>query len=139
MKISPYNIILQSSLKRMKNQRKNGMNSISERERIEISRILESIEGKLDKRLIKLTMDVIMNTKWSQEVEENLYRKNKDMIPQKAVDAVLLGSHIGQIYQVSLDFTKKLKISLKPLQKSILREFIFFLVLIRTEREQNKP
>lgn len=115
------------------------MNSISERERIEISRILESIEGKLDKRLIKLTMDVIMNTKWSQEVEENLYRKNKDMIPQKAVDAVLLGSHIGQIYQVSLDFTKKLKISLKPLQKSILREFIFFLVLIRTEREQNKP
>lgn len=139
MKISPYNIILQSSLKKMKNQRKNGMNSISERERIEISRILESIEGKLDKRLIKLTMDVIMNTKWSQEVEENLYRKNKDMIPQKAVDAVLLGSHIGQIYQVSLDFTKKLKISLKPLQKSILREFIFFLVLIRTEREQNKP
>jgi len=123
----------------MKNQRKNGMNSISERERIEISRILESIEGKLDKRLIKLTMDVIMNTKWSQKVEENLYRKNKDMIPQKAVDAVLLGSHIGQIYQVSLDFTKKLKISLKPLQKSILREFIFFLVLIRTEREQNKP
>ena len=112
------------------------MNEISEKEKIEINRILESIEGKIDKRLIKLTMDLIMNTRWTQDVEENLYQKNKEVIPQKAVDAVLLGSHIGQIYQVSLDFAKKLNVDLKSLQKSILREFIFFLVLIRTEREQ---
>jgi len=114
------------------------MSKFSEREKIEISRILESIEGKIDKRLIKLTMEVIMNTRWSQEVEENLYRKNIEMIPQKSIDSVLLGSHIGQIFQVSLDFAKKLEIHLKPLQKSILREFIFFLVLIRTEKERGK-
>ena len=110
----------------------------SEREKIEINRILGSIEGKLDNRLIKLTIDVIMNTRWAQEVEENMFRKNIDVIPQKSVDAMLLGSHVGQIYQVALDFAKKLEINLNSLQKSILREFVFFMVLIRTEREQRK-
>ena len=110
----------------------------SEREKIEISRILGSIEGKIDSRLTKLTMDVVMNTRWSQEPEANLYKKNIDVIPQKSVEAMLLGSHVGQIYQVALDFAKKLEINLDSLQKSILREFVFFMVLIRTEREQRK-
>ena len=110
----------------------------SEREKIEINRILGSIEGKIDSRLTKLTMDVVMNTRWSQEPEENLYKKNIDVIPHKSVDAMLLGSHVGQIYQVALDFAKKLEINLNSLQKSILREFVFFMVLIRTEKEQRK-
>ena len=114
------------------------MSNFSENERIEINRILESIKGRLDKRLIKLTMDVVMNTKWSQENERDLYKKNIDRIPKDSIDGVLMGSHIGQIYQVSLDFAKKLELELKPLQKSILKEFVFFLVLLRTEREDNK-
>jgi len=108
----------------------------SKKEKIEMNWILESIEGRLDKRLIKITMDVVMNAKWSQEVERDLYKKNIEHIPENATDAVLLGSHIGQIYQVSLESARKLGISLRPLERAILREFVFFLVLLRTEKEQ---
>lgn len=114
------------------------MSDFSEKERIEVSRVLESIKGRLDKRLIKLIMDLVMTTKWSQENERELYKKNIDRIPKKSIDGILMGSHIGQIYQVSLDFAKKLEFELKPIQKSILKEFIFFLVLLRTERENNR-
>ena len=93
------------------------MNNFSDNEKIELSRILELVDGRLDKRLIKLTVDVVMNTKWSQNIEKNLYKINIERIPQKAVDAMLLGSHVGQIYQVSLGFAKKLEINLKPLEK----------------------
>ena len=127
--------IQQSYLKRK--EIRNKMRS-SKKEKIEINRILESIEGRLDKRLIKITVDVVMNAKWSQEVERDLYKKNIEHIPEKATDAVLLGSHIGQIYQVSLDFAKKLEIKLKPLERAILKEFVFFLVLLRTEKEQKQ-
>ncbi len=82
------------------------MSNFSEKERIETSRILESLEGRLDKRLIKLTMDLVMNTKWSQENEKELYKRNIDRIPKKSLEGILMGSHIGQIYQVSLDFAK---------------------------------
>lgn len=115
---------------------KEKMNNFSDNEKIELSRILELVEGRLDKRLIKLTVDVVMNTKWSQNIEKNLYKINIERIPQKAVDAMLLGSHVGQIYQVSLDFAKKLEINLKPLEKEILKELVFFLVVFRTEKEQ---
>ena len=104
---------------------------------IEINRILESIKGKIDARLIKLTVDVIMKTKWSHVAEKELYKKNIEKIPQRAIDAILLGSHIGQIYQISLDFAKKLEIELKPIQKNMLKEMIFFLVTIRTEMTHN--
>ena len=114
------------------------MSNFSEKERTETSRILESLKGRLDKRLIKLTMDLVMNTKWSQENERELYKRNIDRIPKKSLEGILMGSHIGQIYQVSLDFAKKLELDLKPIQKSILKEFIFFLVLLRTERENNR-
>lgn len=114
------------------------MSNFSEKERIETSRILESLKGRLDKRLIKLTMDLVMNTKWSQENEKELYKRNIDRIPKRSLEGMLMGSHIGQIYQVSLDFAKKLELDLKPIQKSILKEFIFFLVLLRTERENNR-
>ncbi|MDH3192064.1 MAG: hypothetical protein OEM18_05210 [Nitrosopumilus sp.] len=114
------------------------MDEFSEKEKIEISRILESIQGRLDKRLIKLTMDLVMKTKWTQESERELYKKNIKRIPEKSIESVLMGSHIGQIYQVTLDFVKKMGFELKPLQKNILKEFIFFLVLLRTEKEQGK-
>ena len=62
------------------------MSNFSEKERIEISRILESLKGRLDKRLIKLTMDLVMNTKWSQENEKELYKRNIDQIPKKSLE-----------------------------------------------------
>ncbi|QUC65507.1 hypothetical protein NsoK4_04525 [Nitrosopumilus sp. K4] len=111
------------------------MNELTEKEKIEINRVLDSIKGRLDDKLIKLVIDLVMKTKWSQEVEKVLYKKNIERIPGKQVDAVLIGSHIGQIYQISLDFAKKFNIELKPIQKNILREFIFFMVLFRTDRK----
>ena len=58
-------------------------------------------------------MDLVMNTKWSQENEKELYRRNIDRIPKKSLEGILMGSPIGQIYQVSLDFAKKLELDLK--------------------------
>ena len=110
----------------------------AEKDMTEINNILQSIKGKLDEKLIKLTVDVIMKTKWSQNVERDLYKINVEKIPDRSVDSVLLGSHIGQIYQISLDFAKKMNIELKPIQKDILREMIFFLVVIRTERSKRR-
>ena len=113
------------------------MDQFTKDERIEVNKMLDSVKGRVDDRLIKLTMDLVMKTNWSQDVEKDLYKKNKERIPGKQVDAVLIGSHVGQIYQISLDFAKKLNINLKPLQKSILREFVFFMVLLRTEKQKS--
>ncbi len=110
------------------------MTEFTQQDKIEISKILASIEGRLDKRLIKLTMDLILKTSWTKSVAINLYKNNVNNIPDKALNAFLLGSHFGQIYQISLDFAKKLELSLSPNQKNILREFVFFLVLLRTEK-----
>lgn len=111
------------------------MSDFTEKEKLEISRILDSIKGRIDDKMIKLIMDLVMNTNWSQEVEKDLYKKNIERIPGKQIDAVLIGSHVGQIYQISLDFAKKFDIKLKPIQKNIIREFIFFMVLLRTDRK----
>ena len=110
------------------------MTEFTHQDKIEISKILASIEGRLDKRLVKLTMDLILKTSWAKSVAINLYKNNVDNIPDKSLNAFLLGSHFGQIYQISLDFAKKLELSLSPNQKNILREFVFFLVLLRTEK-----
>lgn len=110
------------------------MTEFTQQDKIEISKILALIEGRLDKRLIKLTMDLILKTSWTKNVAINLYKNNVNNIPDKSLNAFLLGSHFGQIYQISLDFAKKLELSLSPNQKNILREFVFFLVLLRTEK-----
>ena len=99
------------------------MAEFTQQDKIEISKILASIEGRLDKRLVKLTMDLILKTSWTKSVAINLYKNNVDNIPDKSLNAFLLGSHFGQIYQISLDFAKKLELSLSPNQKNILREF----------------
>ena len=110
------------------------MIEFTQQDKIEISKILASIEGRLDEKLVKLTMDLILKTSWTKSVAINLYKNNVDNIPGKSLNAFLLGSHFGQIYQISLDFAKKLELSLTPNQKNILREFVFFLVLLRTEK-----
>ena len=110
------------------------MIEFNHRDKIEINKILSSIEGRLDKKLIKLTMDLILKTNWTKSVAVNLYKSNINSIPDKSLEAFLLGSHFGQIYQISLDFAKKLELSLSPNQKNILREFVFFLVLLRSEK-----
>ena len=110
------------------------MTELTKQDKIEISKILASIEGRLDKKLIKLTMDLILKTNWTKSVAINLYKNNLCNIPDKSLNAFRLGSHFGQIYQISLDFAKKLELSLSPNQKNILREFVFFLVLLRAEK-----
>jgi len=110
------------------------MVEFTQQDKIEISKILASIEGRLDEKLVKLTMDLILKTNWTKSVAINLYKNNVNNIPDKSLNAFLLGSHFGQIYQISLDFAKKLELSLTPNQKNILREFVFFLDLLRTEK-----
>lgn len=107
------------------------MTKLNKRDKIEIDKILYSIEGKLDIKLIRLTSDLIFNTNWTNNIAINLYKKNIKEIPDKSLDAFSLGSHLGQIYQISLDLSKKLDLTLSQNQKNILREFIFFLVLLR--------
>lgn len=112
------------------------MTGLTQQDKIEINKILASIEGRLDKRLIKLTMDLILKTSWTKNVAGNLYKNNIENIPDKSLNAFLLGSHFGQIYQISLDFAKKLDLSLLPNQKNILREFVFFLVVLCSKNQE---
>lgn len=111
------------------------MIEFSYKDKIEINRILLSIEGRLDKKLIEFTTSLILKTNWTKSVAVNLYKNNINNIPDKSLDAFLLGSHFGQIYQISLDFAKKLELSLTANQKNILREFVLFLVLLRSEKQ----
>lgn len=113
------------------------MTEFSQQDKMEMRKILSSIEGRLDKRLIKLTMDLILKTSWTKSAATNLYKNNTQSIPDKSLDAFVLGSHFGQLYQISLDFSKKLELSLSPNQKNILREFVFFLVLLRSDKQEN--
>lgn len=84
------------------------MTGLTQQDKIEIGKTLASIEGRLDEKLIKLTVDLILKTNWTKSVAINLYKNNLADIPDKSLNAFLLGSHFGQIYQISLDFAKKL-------------------------------
>lgn len=110
------------------------MRTLNQEDRIEINKILESIEGKLDTNLIRLTMELILKTNWTKSMAINLFKHNISNIPDKSLNAFLLGSHFGQIYQISLNLAKKLELSLSSNQKNILREFVFFLVLLRSKK-----
>lgn len=110
------------------------MRTLNQEDRIEINKILESIEGRLDTNLIRLTMELILKTNWTKSMAINLFKHNISNIPDKSLNAFLLGSHFGQIYQISLNLAKKLELSLSSNQKNILREFVFFLVLLRSKK-----
>ena len=112
------------------------MTKLNRLDKIELDKILYSIEGKLDEKLIRLTSNLIFKTNWINTNASNLYKNNIKEIPDKPLDAFILGSHLGQIYQISLELSKKLELSLSHNQKNILREFIFFLVLLRQKNQK---
>jgi hypothetical protein len=115
------------------------MIKFSKEDKIELSRILESIQGRIDEHLSKLMMDLIFKTRITIKKEDlQLFSINISKIPDKALDAFSLGSFFGQTFQISLDLAKKMNLKLDPSQKRILREFIFFLVLFKFEKESDK-
>jgi len=112
------------------------MTKLNKQDKIEFDKILYSIEGKLDEKLIRLMLDLIFKTNWINTNATNLYKNNIKEIPDKSLDAFILGSHLGQIYQITLELSKKLELTLSHNQKNILREFIFFLVLLRQKNQK---
>lgn len=113
------------------------MTKLNKQDKIEFDKILYSIEGKLDEKLIRLMLDLIFKTNWINTNATNLYKNNIKEIPDKSLDAFILGSHLGQIYQITLELSKKLELTLSHNQKNILREFIFFLVLLRQKNQKH--
>lgn len=112
------------------------MNSLSKDEKIELNRILNSVQGRLDEKLIKFTMELVFKTRVRTTKEDfRLYSANIQNIPSRSIQAFSLGSFFGQTYQISLDIAKKMNLKLKFEQKRILREFVFFIVLLKFERE----
>ena len=115
------------------------MVELSKNDKLQLSRILESIQGRLDENLTKLIMDFIFKTRVKIGKEDfQLFSINIDKIPDKALDSFSLGSFFGQTYQISLDFAKKMNLKLDVNQKRILREFVFFLILLKSEKESTK-
>lgn len=112
------------------------MTKLNKPDKIEMDKILYSIEGKLDEKLIRLTSDLIFKTNWTNVNATNLYKNNIKEIPDKSLEAFILGSHLGQIYQISLELSKKLELTLSHNQKNILREFILFMVLLRHKNQK---
>lgn len=114
------------------------MIELSKNDKNEINRILESVQGRLDKNLVKLTMELVFKTKITTGREDNhLFSVNIDKIPTRSLEAFSLGSFFGQTYQISLDIAKKMDIKLKIEQKRMLREFVLFIVLFKFEKEKN--
>lgn len=115
------------------------MNELSKNDKLQLSRILESIQGRLDEKLIKLIMDFIFKTRIKVGKEDlRLFSINIDKIPDKSLDSFSLGGFFGQPYQISLEFAKKMNLKLKVNQKRIIREFVFFLILLKYEKELTK-
>ena len=112
------------------------MIKLSNEDKIQINKILESIQGRLDEKLVKLIMNLIFKTRIKMKKEDaQLYSSNINEIPDKSLNSFSLGSSFGQIFQISLDLAKKMDIKLNLNQKRILREFIFFLVLFKFGKE----
>lgn len=115
------------------------MTKLSKEDKVELSRILESIQGRLEEDLCKLMMDLIFKTRIKTKKEDfRLFSTNINKIPDKPLDAFSLGSFFGQTFQISLDLAKKMNLKLDAYQKRILREFIFFIVLFKFEKEISK-
>ena len=115
------------------------MTKLSKEDKIELSRILESIQGTIDNDLSKLMMDLIFKTRIKIKKEDFiLFSTNSSKIPDNSLEAFSLGSFFGQTFQISLDLAKKMNLKLDAYQKRILREFIFFIVLFKFEKEISK-
>ena len=115
------------------------MIELSSDDKIQLSRILESVKGRVDDKLCKLIMDLVFKTRITTSNEDQfLYSTNIEQIPQKSIDAFSLGSFFGQTYQISIDLAKKMNLKLDSNQKRLLREFTFFLVLFKFEIENKK-
>ncbi len=113
------------------------MIELSKNDKNEINRILDSVQGRLDKNLVKLTMELVFKTRITTGREDNhLFSVNINKIPTRSLEAFSLGSFFGQTYQISLDIAKKMDIKLKTEQKRILREFVLFIVLFKFEKEK---
>ena len=112
------------------------MIKLSKEDKIEINRILEDIQGRLDEKLIKLMMDLIFKTRIKIKKEDfQLFSSNINEIPDKSLNAFSLGGYFGQSFQISLDLAKKMNLKLDVNQKRILREFVFFIVLFKFGKE----
>lgn len=101
--------------------------------------MLESIQGRLDNHLGKLIMDLVFKSRVNAGKEDTfLFSSNLKRIPDKSLEAFSLGGFFGQTYQISLDLAKKMNLKLNANQKRILKEFVFFLVLFKFEKEITK-
>ena len=112
---------------------------LSKNDKIELSRILEGVQGRLDKNLIKLVMDLVFKNRVSIKKEDHyLFSANSKKIPDESTESFAVGSFFGQTYQIGIDLAKKMELKLDPNQKRLLREFTFFLVLFKFEKESKK-
>lgn len=115
------------------------MSNLSKDDKVQLSRIFESIEGRVDKKLIKLIMDFIFGTKIKTRKDDyRLFSANLNKIPDKSIESFSLGDFFGQAYQISLNFAVKMNIKLNIEQKRLLREYVFFLILFKFEKELDK-
>ena len=115
------------------------MINLTKEDKITIKRILDSIQGRLNENLINLIRNLIFKTKIKTNREDfQLYSANIEEIPDESIPAFSVGSYFGQTFQISLDLAKKMNLKLDVNQKRILREFVFFLVLLKFGKETNK-
>ena len=112
------------------------MAQLTKDDKIEINRILESVKGRIDEELCKLIMDLVFQNKVRIKKEDKtLYSINENRIPDSSIEAFSLGGFFGQTYQIALDLAKKMDLKLDGSQKRVVREFTFFLVLFKFEKE----
>ncbi len=112
------------------------MSKLSKDDKIQLSRIYESVQGRIDKDLIKLIMDFIFGTKVKTRKEDlRLFSANIGKIPDKSLESFSLGDFFGRAYQISLNSATKMNLKLNVEQKRLLREYVFFLVLFKFEKE----
>ena len=112
------------------------MIQLTKDDKIEINRILESVKGRIDEELCKLIMDLVFQNKVRIKKEDKtLYSINENRIPDSSIEAFSLGGFFGQTYQIALDLAKKMDLKLDGSQKRVVREFTFFLVLFKFEKD----
>ena len=81
-------------------------------------------------------MDLVFKNRVSTKKEDRyLFSSNVEKIPDKSIESFSVGSFFGQTYQIGIDLAKRMELKLDVNQKRILREFTFFLVLFKFEKE----